>query len=132
MAVVVFDAASFKIRYPEFSTVPDVLLSEYFGDATLYLSNSDCSPVQDVSRRSRLLNMLTAHLAYLGGALSADGRPGPVGRVSSATEGSVSISTEYATPGTAAWFTQTPYGAAFWQATSTLRGFRYVPWPTRY
>ena len=132
MGVVVFDAAAFKIRYPEFSAVPDLRLSAFFNDATLYLSNANNSPVQNITRRAQLLNMITAHVASLGGALAAAGQPSPVGRVSSATEGSVTVALEYAVPGSAAWYVQTQYGAAFWQATSSLRGFRYRPQPTRF
>lgn len=132
MAVVVFDAANFKIRYPEFSEVADLVLSARFDEATLYLSNTDVSPVQDITRRTVLLYLLTAHIATISGVLNADGKPGPVGRVSSATEGSVSIDLEFNAPGTAAWFMQTQYGASFWQATSSLRGFRYISQPTRY
>lgn len=132
MAAVVFDAAAFKVRYPEFSAVPDLRLAACFNDATLYLSNENNSPVQNVTRRAQLLNMLTAHVASLGGALSPGGQPSPVGRTSSASEGSVSVSLDYAAPGSAAWFIQTQYGAAFWQATSSLRGFRYRPQPTRF
>lgn len=132
MPSVVFNATAFKARYPEFTAISDARLGVFFGEAGLYLSNADNSPVQNIDRRATLLNMLTAHIAYLGGALSADGLPKPVGRVSQATEGSVSASLEYLTPGTHAWFTQTQYGAAFWQATSSLRGMRYVPCPTRY
>ncbi len=131
MAVVVFDAANFKIRYPEFAGVADLVLSARFDEATLYLSNTDVSPVQDITRRTVLLYLLTAHIATIMGAL-AGGTPGPVGRVSSATEGSVSIGLEFNAPGTAAWFMQTQYGASFWQATSSLRGFRYIAQPTRY
>ncbi len=134
MPAVTFNAAAFKARYPEFAAVGDPLLGEYFKEADLYLSNADNSPVQNVERRGVLLNMITAHLAALGGVLSADGMPRPVGRVSQASEGSVSASFEdvAATPGSGVWFRQTQYGAAFWQATSSLRGFRYIPQPTRY
>ena len=75
--------------------------------------------------------MLTAHIAYLGGSLSADGQALPVGRVSSATEGAVIAQLEYGVPGTQAWFIQTQYGAAFWQTTLSLRSFRYVTGPDR-
>ena len=132
MAAVVFDPTAFKARYPEFAAVADATLTACFNEAGLYLSNADNSPVQNITRRATLFNMLTAHVAYIGGLLSADGMPRPVGRVSQASEGSVSASFEYLTPGTAAWFTQTQYGAAFWQATSSLRGFRYLAQPTRY
>ena len=130
MAAVVFDPTAFKARYPEFAAVADATLTACFNEAGLYLSNADNSPVQNITRRATLFNMLTAHVAYLGGLLSADGMPRPVGRVSQAGEGSVSAAFEYLTPGTAAWFTQTQYGASFWAATSSLRGFRYIARPT--
>jgi hypothetical protein len=133
VTVVVFNPTTFKTRYPEFAAVSDSLLSAYFTEAGLYLSNKDNSPVKDVGRRELYLNMLTAHVATLGGALSADGLPRPVGRISSASEGSVSVSFDATlTPGSADWFKQTQYGAAFWQATLSLRGFRYIANPTRY
>ncbi len=132
MAAVVFDPTAFKARYPEFAAVADATLTACFNEAGLYLSNADNSPVQNITRRATLFNMLTAHVAYLGGLLSADGMPRPVGRVSQAGEGSVSAAFEYLTPGTAAWFTQTQYGASFWAATSSLRGFRYIARPTVY
>lgn len=129
MAVVTFEPTAFKTRYPEFAAVSNDKLNLYFQEAGLYLSNTDSSPVQDVTRRAILLNMLVAHISFIGGDLNADGQPRPVGRVSQAAEGSVSASFEdvMPTPGTGAWFRQSQYGAAFWQATSSLRGFRYVP-----
>ena len=132
MAVANFNSAGFKARYPEFAATADALLEQYFLEAGLYLSNTDSSPVQNVTRRVVLLNMLTAHIAALGGALSAEGQAKPVGRVSAAAEGSVSASLEYAQPGTHSWFTQTQYGAAFWQVTISLRSAFYIPRPTTY
>ena len=133
MPAVVFDPAAFKARYPEFAAVADPALQACFDEAGMYLSNSD-KPVANETRRLVLFNMLTAHVAYIGGLLSADGMPRPVGRVSQASEGSVSAAFEGVppTPGSGAWFQQSQYGAAFWQATSSLRGMRYVPCPTRY
>lgn len=132
MAVAVFDPVAFKARYAEFSNVNNTLLSSCFTEAGIYLTNNDFSPVQDVTRRTLLLNMLTAHIAFLGGALSADGQARPVGRVSQAGQGSVSAGFEYSTPtaGSSAWFNQSAYGAAFWQATTNLRGFQYRARPT--
>ena len=132
MTAVVFDPAAFKARYPEFAAVANATLQACFDEAGLYLSNSDKSPVRDLTRRAVLLNMLTAHVAYIGGILSADGMPRPVGRLSQASEGSVSAAFENLAPGSAAWFQQSQYGAAFWQATTSLRGFRYIAQPTRY
>lgn len=132
MTAVIFDITAFRARYPEFAAVPDATLEAYFPEAGLYLSNGDLSPVQDLTRRAMLLNMLVAHIAFINGALSADGIPRPVGRVSNASEGSVSAGFEYLTPGTHAWFVQSQYGAAFWQATTSLRSFRYIARPTLY
>lgn len=129
MAVVVFDPAAFKLAYPQFDAVSDAMLTNYFNLATLYLSNTDCSIVQDIPKRTTLLWLLTAHIAYLSGALEP-GQPGLVGRISSATEGSVSVSTEMPTTPSSAWFMQTQWGAMFWQSTLSLRSFRYRARPT--
>lgn len=132
MTAVVFDPVAFKARYPEFAAVANATLGAYFTEAGLYLSNANNSPVRNLTRRAILLNMLTAHVAYIGGALSADGMPRPVGRLSQAGEGSVSAAFEGPPTGSAQWFQQSQYGAAFWQATSSVRGFRYVARPTVY
>lgn len=132
MASVIFDVAAFKTRYPEFASVDSGYLSACFNEATLYLSNGDSSRVQNIIKRTIMLNMLTAHIAFIGGALSADGKPRPVGRLSSASEGTVSAAFEGPTPGSSAWFMQSQYGAAFWQASAMYRGFQYRPQPTRY
>jgi hypothetical protein len=89
--------------------------------------------VQDVNIRGALLNMVTAHIAFLGGILTADGQPRPVGRVSAANEGAVGATFDFtpATPGTGAWFQQSAYGAAFWQATTCYRGMKYFSNPTK-
>lgn len=134
MAVVVFDPVAFKARYPEFNAVSDVLLGLYFTEATLYLDNTDCSRVSDVNQRALLLNMLTAHIAALNGSgVNGSGASGMVGRVNSATEGSVSVSSEYvvANNGTMAWYLQTPYGAQYWAATGRYRTMQYVRYQPR-
>lgn len=128
MGVVVFDPAAFKLRYPEFSTVSDALLSDYFAEATIYLDNTDCSRVQDVDVRRMLLWMLVAHIAAINAGVNGEGASPLVGRINNATEGSVSVGTDMgAVPFTATWFLQTKYGAAFWQATAPFRTMRYVP-----
>lgn len=130
--VAVWNPGIFLARYPEFTAAYNSnpgKFAEYFDEAGFYLSNCPDSPVQDVNRRLRLLNMLVAHISYIGGDLSADGQTRPVGRLSAAGEGSVNATFDYtpATPGSGPWFNQTQYGAAFWQATSSLRGMRYSP-----
>lgn len=137
MAIAVWNPTQFIARYPEFTTAQaasPALFAELFCEAGDYLNNTNASPVQCVAQRGRWLNMIVAHIAFIGGILTADGQPKPVGRISQAAEGSVSASFENVppTPGTGAWFQQSQYGAAFWQATTTLRAFRYRARPTYY
>lgn len=128
-----FNQQAFLARYPEFQNVLGTQLQAFFDEAGLYLNNTPCSVVRDVCKRLVLLNMLTAHIAFLGGALTADKQPRPVGRVNQASEGSVNASFEYTqpAPGSGPWFNQTQYGAAFWQATTQYRSATYSPRPTR-
>lgn len=134
--IAVFNPATFIGRYPEFTaaySANPTLFASMFSEAGLYLNNTDCSIVQDVTLRGTLLNMITAHIAFLSGLLTADGQPRPVGRVSAANEGAVGATFDFtpATPGTGAWFQQSQYGAAFWQATTCYRGMKYFAQPTR-
>lgn len=135
--IAVWNQVVFLARYPEFTAActanPTLYATGYFVEAGFYLSNCPTSPVQDVSRRLLLLNMLVAHIAFLAGQLNTDGQARPVGRLSQAAEGSVSASFDMnpQTPGSGPWFQQSQYGAAFWQATSRLRGMRYVAGPVR-
>lgn len=134
MSIVTFDPKVFKKIYPTFDGVENAVLTDCFNGATMHCNNTDNSTVQDVTVRSYLLNLLTAHIAVLRGVKCGDG-VAPVGRISSATEGSVSADMDYmkATPGTGPWYQQTQYGAEYWQATSKYRGFKYrirqtIPW----
>ena len=135
-----FVADDFRAQYPEFAGLSDAVLLRMWDWANLYLCNHDNSPVPDLGRRRVLLYLLTAHCCALWygqqpGNQQGGGTAAPVGggimsspgRVSSASEGSVSVSLDYpVTPG-GEWFTQTQYGAAFWQAVRSLIGFRYRP-----
>ena len=127
MAVVVFDPAAFKARYKEFASCDDALLSDYFEESMDILNNTDSSIVRSVDERRRLLWYLTAHKAELGGNGMPGSGHGMVGRISSATQGSVSATSEYAMPKTltASWYLQTKYGTDYWNATAKYRTFRY-------
>jgi hypothetical protein len=128
MAVVAFDLAGFRVRYPEFATVADALLGAYFVESTAYLNNTDSSIVADVVLRSMLLNMLTAHVAAMNSGVNGQAASGLVGRINSASEGSVSVSVDAGpVSGSSAWFMTTRYGAAFWNATASFRTMRYIP-----
>jgi hypothetical protein len=128
--VVVFDYTGWSARYPEFSTVMQATAQEYFNEAQLYCDNTPTSIVCDLCERSILLNQMTAHIAALNAPLNGQPSSPLVGRINSATEGSVSVSAQMDMPaGSAQWFNQTKYGAAFWQATAKYRSMRYVRGP---
>ncbi|MCP9318915.1 DUF4054 domain-containing protein [Acetobacter persici] len=146
MPSVLFDAQVWQTRYPAlFATVGAEGAQACFDQASLFLANDATSPVSNLSRRAILLGLITAHLAQLGfgagGALASSAsstsglstssgmeQPTLVGRITSARMGSVAVEADMG-PVTASqsWWTQTPYGAAYWAATAFLRTARYVP-----
>jgi hypothetical protein len=128
MGVVVFDLTVFRARYAEFASVPDAVINAYFAEATMYLNNTENSRVSDVGQRGVLLNMLTAHITALNSGVNGNAASELVGRISSASQGSVSVSTDMGpTSESSAWYMQTKYGAAYWQATAPYRTAMYVP-----
>ncbi|MDE7547883.1 DUF4054 domain-containing protein [Acetobacter fabarum] len=127
--VVVFDYAAWSARFAGLAaSVGAAQAQACFEQATLYLPNTATGPVSDTGRRALLLGLLVAHIATLDLPQEQGGNGGLVGRVASASRGSVSVTTDYASQTErAAWFAQTQYGAAFWAATRGLRQARYVP-----
>jgi hypothetical protein len=128
-AVATFNPQMWRLRYPEFRDVSDDLANAYFAEATLYLRNDGTGPVESAEQQLILLNMLVSHIASLG-ALNPDGSSaaGLVGPITSASEGSVSVSSGLVVEaGTAGWYQQTSYGYAFWNATAAYRSMRYIP-----
>jgi hypothetical protein len=128
--VVVFDATAFKVLFPMFATVADVLLEMNFAAAEMLVKNTCCSRVVDAVKRERLLNLLVAHITQLLNGINGQPPAGIVGVVTSATEGSVSVDTTVGPiPFTAVYFAQTQFGLLFWQLTAPFRAFVYVPAP---
>ena len=128
--VVSFDYTAWAMRYPELSaSVAQPLAQLYFNEATLYLNNTGASVVRDLCTRATLLNMLTAHIAALNAPLNGQASSPLVGRIATASEGSVSVGTDLQVPGSAAWAAQTKYGLAWWQATLPYRSARYIRGP---
>ncbi len=127
---VVFNYITWAARYPELATsVNSSVAQMYFNEATLYCDNSPTTVISNnTGQLAMLLNMLTAHIAQLNAPLNGQASSSLVGRISNATEGSVTVGIEnnYAA-GSAQWFQQTKYGAAFWAATVKYRSMRYVP-----
>lgn len=127
MGVVAFNYAGWAAKFPEVAAVVTQPQAEnYFTLACLYLNNTDESIVSDISERATLLDLLVAHISVLFSP-ALGGGPGSVGRVSNATEGSVSVSTEYPTTLSSQWCAQSSYGAMFWALTNRYRSFFYSP-----
>lgn len=135
--VVIFDEARFLMRYPQFApyaTANPGFLQMVFDEVTaLYIKNTPGSIVRDVTTRALLINYIIAHVLQLSGVLTAGGAgstAGQVGRLSSATEGSVTVSLDMPGSVSGAWWMQTAYGAAYWAATAQYRTFRYAQAPS--
>lgn len=123
MPAVVFDKARFQAAYPDVQTT-DEQLAMWFTQAESLLDNTDHSIVKKLEEREMLLFLLVRHFAALA-ERAAQG--GLVGRIYSATEGSVSVGSDMgAVSSSAAWYLQTPYGATYWQLTAKYRRFRYA------
>jgi len=134
-AIVQFDYAVWAARYPELATsVAEPLAQSYFAEATIYQANDGSGPVRDSGQQLALLNMLTAHIAKLNAPIGGVESPQLVGRISNASQGSVSGATSYVDPKTdlQAWANQTKYGANWYSATSQYRTFRYRGGPRRF
>ena len=145
--VVAFSYLAWLAAYPEFmpySLGPPVVpsgpvpvtsdqASNYFAMATAIHTNDGSGPVNNAGLQLTMLNALTAHFAkLLATPLGATQASDIVGRISNASEGSVSVQTENDyPPGSAQWFQQTKYGAAYWTATAPYRMMRYHPGPRR-
>jgi len=125
-SVASFNYAAFIARYPEFSTVSSGSVQACFNEAGLYLRNDGSGQVTSDTNQALLMNMVTAHIVALNFGVNGQAPTPLVGRISSAAEGSVSVSVEnLQPPGSAQWFAQTKYGAAYWAASAPYRGFKY-------
>lgn len=126
--IVTFDPVAFIAAFPAFTSVPSAALSANFLFATLLLENTCCSPVKDAPTRAALLNLIVAHITALLNGVNGDPPQGAVGRVSSASEGSVSVQLDFKTESEAAsYFAQTQWGGLYWRMTAQYRTARYFP-----
>ena len=134
-SVAVFNWAIWSARYPTLATpggpVTEAQAAGYFEEAGLYLSNCASSPVWPIGKRAVILGMITAHLAALviRSANASDPAGAIVGRIASATQGSVTTALELDVPGSAAWWAQTAFGLNAWQALAPYRVAAYLPAP---
>src|SRR5271170_4413305 len=135
--VVQFLQSELVAQYPEFAGLSNAVSLNAFNDAQFLLNNSCDSIVFDANQRLILLYTLTAHVLLIDqGTNDGEGNVTPaqgiVGRIDSATEGSVSVSAAYNNDITMseAYFIQTKYGAKFWQQTALYRTMHYVGPPS--
>lgn len=134
-----FDFPTWVATYPEFSGLSVPQGQAYFNQACLLFANSTTNPSFCDGTLPALLYLATSHVAWLMCPKDANGNPSAtgtisplVGRVSSAAQGSVNVSTEFkgsGAPGEDYW-NQTKYGAQFWAATAQYRTARYLARPT--
>jgi hypothetical protein len=136
-AIVTFDPVGFQTAFPEFATVPVARLDVLFTLAEGLLDNTGAGPVNDANQLQVYFQLLVAHLLTLfGPSVTTGGQGGgvagspnaPVGRLDSATEGTVTTSFDYGTiiNPSEAWYVQTKYGALYWTMTARYRSFHYV------
>lgn len=128
--IVQFSYPQWAALYPTLAaSVNQAQATSYFGIATSIHRNDGGGPVNDATQQLNLLNMLTAHIAQLFAPQNGQPASTLVGRISSATQGSVSVQAAYSNNVSEqmAWFVQTEYGAMYWTATSPYRTMRYIP-----
>lgn len=142
-AIVSFDYNAWTGMFPEFTAVNTSQATGFFNRATKIFRNDGGGPVCDAAEQSDLLNLLTAHIAWLNAFRDASGMPSStgtippspiVGRINSASQGSVSLGADMgdATAGSPSqpWYMQSRYGAEFWAATAGYRTAQYAAQPT--
>jgi len=131
VAVVAFDTGTFYLRFPELAGVSPSQLTFYFQLAGDFVNNTDCSIVPycppTVLAREDALYLTVAHLAKLFGT-NAGISPSPiVGRIDTATEGSVSVgATVDIKSQSAQWWLSSVYGFAVWQLLAPWRSALYI------
>ena len=138
---VTFNYTAWVGMFPELDGVDEVPATNYFDLATMFVRNDGRGPVSDPAKLQNLLYLATAHVARIlsnrtNGISTTSGiEPAPplVGRIDSATEGSVSVTADMPNqPQSAAWWQQTQYGAMVWMMLLPNRvGPRIAPNPRR-
>lgn len=140
---VTFDFATWTVMFPEFSALTAAQGAAYFMGATNVCANSCANPIFAGGNLSYLLYLLTSHVAWLRCPKDESGNPAAVGapaselvgRISSASEGSVSVQTDLDKTGNSsaldAYLQQTKYGLEYLASIAQYRTARYMPNPTR-
>lgn len=131
--IVPFVITDWRVGYPEFVKVADPQIEIAEGIAEAIHANDGSGPVASANVQKQALWAITAHVAFLNygyGVGSSAPANTIVGRISSATEGSVSVTTENNYPaGTPQWFQQTKYGSTYFMMMAPYRTMRYFARP---
>ena len=130
--VVTFNWYSWATQYPELSSIQAPQAQGFFNQACLYLDNTPRSMILDASVggvRETILYMLTSHITVLLATIAGIAPSPLVGRINSAGQGSVNVTTEMPAPMSAAWFNQSRYGAMAYQAMAPYFSALYVAAP---
>ncbi len=140
---VAFVYSDWIAMFPEFSVLSEQQANGYFLRAGLQFANSRANPAYSACDNAFMIGLfylLTAHIAWLYCPKDASGNPSAngdaasqlVGRINSATQGSVSVQVEYQGSGSPneAYYLQSKYGAEYFNATAQFRTARYLARPT--
>lgn len=144
---ITFSYANFVAEFPEFAALSSPQAQGYFNRATLLCANSVSNPAFGIDPTGNLLgsllNLATAHIAWLNTPRDSNGNPSAtgsiqstpqVGMIKTASEGSVSVGLDIgnvteSSPSQAFWM-QSRYGCEFWAATAGFRTALYAAQPT--
>ena len=142
---VTFVFADWVGQFGEFANVSPTAAQGWFNRASILCDPSINNPASGTPGMvTTLLYLLTAHIAWLNAPRDANGNPAAtgqpaspiVGRINTASEGSVSVGADMgdATAGSPsqAWYMTTKYGAEYWYDTAGFRTAGYVPPPFRF
>lgn len=128
--IVVFDIDDFRSRYPDLADISDTTLSAIFDEAASEYGNTDATslfdynPDKQIYKRKWFLYAVVCHLA----TLQQWQKNGQQGRLSSASQGSVSTSFDLlkANNFTGDWWCQTLCGQSAWRMLqSVTKGGRF-------
>ena len=129
--VITFNPSAWLAQFPEFvDTVPPALAEAYSQVASAYIDIGGTSPMaNNLPVMTQAWYFTIAHIAQLFTGTAANPASPLVGRISNASEGSVSVAVDMpqTTSQLAGWFAQTKYGAAAWAMMAQFRQAFYVP-----
>ncbi len=126
--IVQFDLAQWRLLFPEFSNVTDAQLNgPVWTMAQQYCRNDGGGPVCAPEMQTELLNLMVAHIAQMLYGSTTSPATGLVGAVSSATEGSVSVSVNVVVNASNQFYMVTRYGQMFFALSLPFRQARYWP-----